>query len=468
MKLATEIEEVPIQKLIGKYALPAILSGVIAALYNIIDQIFIGNIIGTEGNAATNIAFPLVTLTTAIMLLFGLGGTINFSIALGQKNVEQAKKFVGVILILTPITGILVSVMTLLNLDPLLKILGSTEHNHDLAMTYVSITAFGFPLWMTTEASTKVIRADGSPKYAMICSITGAILNCFLNPLFMSVFDMGIAGAAYATITGQLVSFILTIKYFFKFNTFDIKFSEIKPDLHTVKRTCILGMSPFFNQMVMMVAQIVMNNTYVFYGAQSIYGSEIPLACVGIITKINAIYMSIMVGIAQGAQPLFGYCYGSNKPEKVLDIYFICIKYATIISVGVFIILQTFPRQILSIFGGDGELFFEFGVSYFKIFMFMTFLNGIQPISFNFFSAIGKPIKSTIISLSKQLIFLIPLVIIIPRFYGLEGILYAGPIADTAAFCLTSFFLTGEIKNLKLKCAENNKKLEDNKGVGVI
>ncbi len=399
------------------------------------------------------------------MLLFGLGGTINFSISLGQKNIEQAKKFVGIILILTPILGIIVTIGTLLTLDPLLKILGSTEHNHSLAITYVSITAFGFPFWMTTEAATKIIRADGSPKYAMICSITGAILNCFLNPLFMIVFDMGIAGAGYATIIGQLVSFMLTIKYFYKFNTFDIKLAEIIPDFYTIKRTCLLGMSPFFNQMVMMLAQIVMNNTYVFYGEQSIYGSEIPLACVGIITKVNAIYMAVMIGLAQGAQPLLGYCHGANKPEKVLDIYFTCIKYATSISVCVFIIIQTFPRQILSIFGGDGELFFQFGVSYFKIFMFMTFLNGIQPISFNFFSAIGKPIKSTIVSLSKQLIFLIPLVIIVPRFYGLEGILYAGPIADTAAFCLTTLFLRAEIKNLKLKCEENSKNIKNKVGV---
>lgn len=452
--LATEVENVPIKNLIKKYAVPAILSGLVAALYNIIDQIFIGNIIGTEGNAATNIAFPLVTLTTAIMLLFGLGGTINFSISLGRKDLVQAKKFVGTVLLMPPIVGVLVSVLTLLNLDPLLKLLGSTEHNHDLAYTYVSITALGFPFWMTTEASTKIIRADGTPKYAMICSMAGALLNCLLNPLFMITFDMGIKGAALATITGQFVSFILTIKYFYNFRTFKIKLDEILPNMHILKRTALLGMSPFFNQLVMMMAQIVMNNVFVFYGAQSIYGSEIPLACVGIISKVTSVYMAIMVGIAQGAQPLLGYCHGSNKPNKVLELYFTCAKYATSISLVVFLIIQIFPREILSIFGGNGDLFFDFGVSYFRTFMLMTFLNGIQPITFNFFSAIGKPIKSTIISLSKQLLFLIPLIIIIPKYWGLEGVLYAGPIADMAAFTLTMFFLNGEIKNLKLRYAE--------------
>ncbi|MFI3202220.1 MAG: MATE family efflux transporter, partial [Eubacteriales bacterium] len=196
--IGEELEHNPLPKTIAKYALPAIFSGLVAALYNIVDQLFIGHIIGIDGNAATNIAFPLVTLTTAIMLLLGFGGAVNFSIALGKKDLDNGKKYVGAVLVITPIIGVMITIITLLFLNPLLWGLGATVNSFDLAFSYVSITAFGFPLWMTAEATMKVIRSDGSPKYAMICSLTGAVLNCILNPLFMIGLNMGIEDAAWA------------------------------------------------------------------------------------------------------------------------------------------------------------------------------------------------------------------------------------------------------------------------------
>lgn len=449
MNLASEFENSTTTQLIRKYSFPAIMSGLVASIYNIVDQIFIGNIVGTEGNAATNVAFPLVTLTTALMLLIGLGGTINFSISLGQKNMVHAKKSVGMVLLVTPIVGLTLSLITLLFTEKLLWTFGATEENFAYAYTYVRITALGFPFWMSSEAATKVIRSDGAPKYAMICSLVGAILNCFLNPLYMSVFKMGIAGAAWATVTGQVVSFLLAFSYFFRFRTFKIVFSEVVPDAFILKRTMIVGASHFLNQIVMMLAQIVMNNVFAHYGEQSIYGSEIPLACAGIITKVTAMYMAVMIGIAQGAQPLLGFAYGAGKKQKVLDIYFQCIKLATSISVVVFLIFQIFPYIILQWFGADDPLYFEFGVMYFRTFMMMTFLNGIQPVTFNFFSAIGKPMKSTIISLCKQIVFVIPLVIILPVFFGVEGALYAGPLADVLTFLITSTLVRGEIAKIK-------------------
>lgn len=457
--IGEELEQNPLKKTIAKYALPAILSGLVAALYNIIDQLFIGHFIGIDGNAATNIAFPLVTLTTAIILLLGLGGAVNFSIALGKNDIIRGKKFVGAVLFLTPLVGLFITTITLLFLNPLLWALGATENSFDLAFSYVSITAFGFPLWMSAEATTKIIRSDGSPQYAMICSLTGAVLNCILNPLLMIGFDMGITGAAWATVIGQGVSFLLALSYLKGFKSFPLKWEELKPDATIIKDVCKIGTAPFLQQIVMMLVQIVMNNMVVHYGASSEYGTEIPLACVGIITKVNALYMAVMVGIAQGAQPLLGYSYGRKKPQKVLDIYLQCIKYASFISICVFFTFQIFPRQILSAFGGEGELFFSFGVNYFRIFMAMTFLNGIQPITFNFFTAIGKPLKSAVISLSKQLLFLIPLLFILPQFLGIDGLLYAGPVADTLAFVITMVFLRKEIKEL----TESEEFLEEKK-----
>lgn len=449
ISIEQELETKNTGSVILKYAIPSVTSGLIAALYNIIDQIFIGNIIGTNGNAATNIAFPFVFLTTAIMLLFGLGGTVNFSIALGKKNLEDAKKYVGVVLLGTPLAAIIITSVTLIGLEPILLLFGATPDTLELAITYVGITSLGYPLYMTTEAATKIIRADGAPKYAMICSVTGALLNCVLNPLFMIGFNMGMKGAAYATVTGQAVSLFLVVRYFFNFQTFKIKIKEIIPGFSQIKSTIYFGTAPASNQLVMMLAQIVLNNIFVIYGTSSIYGAEIPLACVGIISKVTSIYMAVMVGIAQGAQPLLGYSYGAGKPQKVLDIYFCCLKYASILSLSFFAIFQIFPHQILSMFGANGDLFFEFGVKYFRVYLLMTFLNGIQPITFNFFTAIGKPVKSTIVSLSKQLGFLIPLAIILPMILGLDGILYAAPIADTLAFILTFIFIRIELKNLK-------------------
>lgn len=439
-----------LDKLIIKYSLPAIISNLVASFYNIVDQIFIGNIVGVEGNAATNITYPLVIFITAYMLLVGIGGVSNFSISLGRKNIDDAKKFVGNTLTLAPIGGIIIMLVALAFPEQLLTTFGATSDNYDIAYEYLRILALGFPFYITGEAAVKIVRADGSPKYAMMCSIIGAVLNCILNPIFMIVFDLGIAGAAMATVTCQIISFCLVVWYYlFKFKTFKLTKDMFIPDFSIIKRILALGTSSAINQYAMMATQIVMNNTLKVYGDLSIYGSIIPLACVGVITKVNSIYMAIMIGIAQGAQPLFGYNYGAGKYDIVINVYFKCVKYASIFSVVTFIMFQVFPREIISVFGSGDELYYEFGISYFKTFLFMTFLNGIQPITGNFFNAIGRPIKGAIVALTKQFIFLIPLIYILSYLFGLDGMLYAGPIADTLAFIITMIFMFGEVKNLR-------------------
>lgn len=438
-----------LDNLILKYSLPAIISNLVASFYNIVDQIFIGNIIGVEGNAATNITYPLIILTTAYTLLIGIGGVSNFSISLGRKDLTSAKKYVGGIIILAPLGGIIITLISLIFTHQILNLCGATPENYDIAYTYLKILALGFPFFITTECLTKIVRADGAPKYAMICSIAGALLNCLLNPIFMIVFDLGIAGAAMATVTCQFVTLCLVLKYFLKFKSFKLNLEIFKIDINIVKRIFMLGTAGAINQIAMMVTQIVMNNTLKAYGDLSIYGSTIPLACVGIITKVNAMYMGVMIGIAQGAQPLFGYNYGAGNYTKVINVYFKCIKFASIFSIITFIAFQTIPREIISLFGSGDELYYQFGVSYFKTFLFMTFLNGAQPITVNFFTAIGKPLKGAIVSLTKQFMFLIPLIYILSSIYGLDGMLYSGPIADTLAFTITMIFVYVEVKHLK-------------------
>ncbi len=449
IKIAAEIENTPLGRLILKYSLPAILSGLVGAFYNIVDQIFIGQKIGMIGNSATNVTFPLVTITTAAALLFGIGGTANFSLSLGRKEVEHAKQYVGTILLSIPIIGILISIITLLFTEQMLWVFGATPENISLALTYTRIVALGFPLTMSVVGGTHLIRADGSPKYSMMCSIFGALLNCIFNYIFMFVLDLGIAGAAWATVLGQAVSFFLVGIYFLRFKSFPIKLAMLKPNFTTIKQTMSLGIAPAVNQLSITITQIVMNNSLTHYGSLSSYGSDIPLACAGIITKVNMIYIMIMVGIGQGTQPIIGYNYGAKNYDKVRECYVKCVSYGSIFSILAFICFQFFPHPIISLFGTGSPEYYSFATQYFKVFMFMTFLNGIQPITGNFFTAIGKPIKGAIVAFTRQLLFLTPLIIILPLFFGIEGILYAGPVADTLAFLLAIIFVVLEFRVLK-------------------
>lgn len=444
-----EIKNTNMNKLILQYSLPAILSGLVSSIYNIVDQIFIGQSVGILGNAATNVAYPLVTITTSITLLLGIGGAANFSLALGRKQDEQAKKVTGTALTALVLMGIIIMIFTLTFMEPLLNLFGATESSLPYAKDYVSILAFGFPFFMFGTGSSHLIRADGSPKIASKCIMAGAILNCILDPLFIFVFNMGIQGAALATIIGQMLSCMLAINYFRNFKTFAItkKIFGIAPSI--IKKVAALGMAPCFNQLAMTITQIVMNNVLAYYGAMSVYGSDIPLACVGIIIKVNIVFISISVGIAQGTQPIVGYNYGAKNYQKVMQAYKINAKYVSIVSVLAFCAFQIFPRQIISLFGSGSEEYFTFGVQFFRIFMLAAFINGIQPITANFFTAIGKPIKGLFMSLTKQLIFLVPLILTLSALFGVEGVLYAGPIADTAAFTLAVIFIRREFKLLK-------------------
>ncbi len=448
--IAQDIENNPLWKLILLYSIPAILSGLVGALYNIVDQIFIGQKLGIIGNSATNVAFPLITLTTSLALLFGVGATANFSISLGQKNIENAKKYVGVILTCIPFVSIIIMLATIVFTEDLLWFFGATNDNIAYATEYTKILAFGFPLTMMVIGATQLIRADGSPKYSMMCTISGAIANCFLNYLFMFIFDLGIKGAALATVLGQLLSFILVLKYFLNFKTFPLTKNMFKIKFITIKRSMSLGVAPAVNQFSITITQIVLNNSLTYYGALSSYGADIPLACAGIITKVNMIYIMIMVGIAQGTQPIIGYNYGAKQYDKVMECYKKCVKYGSIFSVMSFIAFQVFPEEITMLFGQGSQEYYEFSTKYFKTFLFMTFLNGIQPITGNFFTAIGKGINGSIIAFTKQILFLTPLILILPKFFGIDGILYAGPIADTLAFIVSMIFVTKQFKILKI------------------
>ncbi len=444
----------PIAPLMVKYAIPSIISGLVGAIYNIIDQIFIGWGVGMLGNAATNVSFPLVTLTIAISLLVGVGTASNFNLELGRKNEERAKQVFGRGVSLVFVFSVMITAFALIFLPRLLFIFGSTEEVFPYAFEYANITTKGTIFLMASIAFPILIRSDGSPRYAMVAALTGAVLNTILDPIFIFVFDMGIAGAAWATVISQAVNATIGLVYILKhMKTIDISpeifgFFNKKLEKGLTWDVLKLGATPLMNHLAMMIMMIILNQSLKYYGAQSDYGSSIPLAVVGVISKVTIIYTSIVIGISQGAQPVMGFNYGAKNFNRVKSATLINMGAVTVVSLITFAIFQLFPLQIIRIFGTGSPEYEQFAIRYLRIFMFMITVNGAQPVSSFLFTAIGKPLRGLLISLTRHIIFFIPLVYILPQFLGIDGVLLTGPIADMAAaiVAFTLFFI--EIKKL--------------------
>lgn len=436
----------PVSSLLRRFAIPSVIAMLVSALYNMVDQLFIGHSIGVLGNAATNVAFPLSMVCTSIGLLCGIGGAANFNLCMGRREPEHAKSYVGSAISMLAILGVILCVAVQLFLRPMMLLFGATPDVIDYACTYTRITSIGFPFLIVTIGGSNLIRADGSPKFSMLCNLVGAIVNTILDPLFIFVFHMGMAGAALATITGQILSFALVVFYLRGFKTLPLSLSDLKPNMACWARIAALGATPAFNQVAMMVVQIVMNNTLTYYGSNSVYGSDIPLACAGIISKVNMLFFSFVIGISQGLQPIVSFNFGAQKYDRVKDAYKKAVFAATAISIVAFLCFQLFPRQIIGIFGSGSEEYLHFAERYFRIFLFFTFLNGIQPVSSNFFTSIGAPKKGIFLSLTRQIIFLLPLLLIFPYLFGIDGVMYTAPIADLAAASVSIVMVVREFK----------------------
>lgn len=445
-QLKNPLESEPIGKLILKYSLPAIASGLVSSIYNIVDQIFVGNKIGEMGNAATNVAFPLVMIITTLAMTFGAGSSASFSLYLGQHEEKKAKYIVGNGMTLMIIFGVLVAVISQIFLRQLLTAFGGRAQTLEYAIEYTRILAFGFPFAILLTGASQLIRADGSPKYAMTVTLSGAVLNCILDPIFIFGLDMGMTGAAFATVIGQFGSAILLLAYFAKFKTFRLQKQDFALRKESVSRILQLGTAAGANQLAVTIVQIVMNNTLGHYGELSQYGRDIPLACAGIISKVNSIFNGVIFGIAQSTQPILGYNCGAGNHARVKSTFKRAALIVTAISCTSFLCFQIFPRQIISIFGSGDELYYEFAARYFHIFLFCTFIVGSQILSAQFFPSIGKGGIGTIVSLSRQVFFLLPLMIIFPMFCGIDGVLWAGPIADGLAGILALLLVRREFK----------------------
>lgn len=436
-------------RLLARYAIPSIIALIINSLYNMVDQIFIGQGVGFLGNGATNIIAPITMITIAIATLFGDGLAAFFSLSLGKGEGEKAAKGLGTSILYGSIFGIAWTVIAFIFLKPLCLIFGATENILPYALDYGRIIVLGFIFQIVGNAINSAIRTDGSPCYAMFAMMVGAVLNIILDPIFIFVFHWGVKGAAIATIASQLFGLLINIAYLFRLKTIRLSRQSFSFDIRTAGRIASLGFASGANNLTSTVVAFVSNNLMTKYGALSVYGPDIPLTTFGLCMKVSMLAFSIGIGVASGSQPIIGFNYGAQKYDRVKKTFLLSAGVATIITSVSWIIFQCFPLQLIRIFGTESALYEEFAVKCFHIYLLLTFLNGLQMCAGVLFQAIGQPMKAAITSLSKQVIFYIPAMIILSHFFGLTGILMAGPTADALAFILSGAFCYKEIKKME-------------------
>lgn len=424
-----------IGKLLAKFAIPGIISMVVNSLYNIVDQIFIGQGVGYLGNGATTVIFPMITFAMAFSLLFGDGSATFLSLKLGEKKEDEAARGTGAGIIGFVGIGIIITILYLIFLEPLCKLFGASEAILPYAKDYGRIITYGLPFCAVCAGGASIIRADGNPKFNMIGLFAGTIINVVLDPIFIFVFHWGVKGAAFATILGQFANAVLNIYYFSKkMRNVSLNRFVFRKSISYIPRVSKLGISSFITQMALVVAMATRNNVLVTYGAKSKYGADIPVTTLGITMKTFTIIMSIVLGLSAGAQPIFGYNYGSGKYDRVKKTFKLVAVLSTIICTLAFFLAQFKPMAIISIFGSESDLYNEFAIKCMKIYLMLIPTVGIQIMSGIFFQALGYPVQASILSLSKQIIFQLPVTILLPVFMGVEGVLWAGPVSDVLAF----------------------------------
>ena len=443
-----------INTLLLSFAIPCVISMLINSVYNIVDQIFIGKGVGTLGNAATNVIFPLVIIANAISGLIGNGASANLSLRLGEKKEDEAKKCIGSAITLTIIVSIVFSIIIYLLLPNLVYLLGCTENVYHYALDYGRIILIGAPFMITYSAIASIIRADGSPKYSMILLVVGAIINIILDPIFIFTFNMGVKGGAIATVIGQIVSCIMALVYIPKIKSVKLEKSDFKLD-KSITRTLGLGLSSFITQATVLALFVFMNNIMTKYGATSKFGSDIPLSVYGVISKINSLYISTILGISIGSQPIIGFNYGAGNYSRVRE----TLRKVLVINMIVGIIFNTifflFPTELAGIFISETDpsydLFMEFAVLMCRSFLLVCCLNFLEMTTSIVVQSLGNVKKATAVSFIRQIILFIPIALILCILCkkGIYGALYAGCISDSITFVISIFILLSEYKKLK-------------------
>lgn len=447
--------EEKISKLMFKFSIPCLLSLLISSLYNIVDQIFIGNCesLSTLGNAATGVVFPVFIIAQAFAWWFGDGSAAYLNICQGKQDTKNAHKAVGTSITLIFAISVVLVIAFYLFKEPLLYLLGAKEENVGLAIEYFDVIVAFLPLYIMACMINSMIRADGSPRWAMISTTVGAVVNIILDPIFIFAFDWGMGGAAWATVIGQTVSFIFNAAYLFKSKTFKLTLKSFIPDFKIVSTSLKLGISTFITQMSIVALSITLNTTLSKYGTQSQYGDYFPIAIIGIQSKVFTIMINLIVGIALGCQPIISYNIGAKKYDRVRKLFKYMLIATVLIGLACTAVYEFIPDAIVGIFGeptngGDPQYYWEFGRKTFRIFLSLSTFTCLVKLSSIFFQAVGKTVYATISSLIRDLIIFVPLCIILPIFGGIEAVLYASPISDAIAMIIANILTVKYFKTL--------------------
>lgn len=441
-----DLSKEKISKLLLNFSIPCIISMLVGALYNIVDQIFIGWGVGYLGNTATNVVYPFTVIALSLALLFGDGASALFSLSLGSKDDKKVSKSIGNAVIMLVLVSLVLTLFGFIFKSNILKLFGVTEASFDFANDYLTVILIGIPFYVIGQGLNGIIRADGSPRYAMIATLSGAILNIILDPIAIFALGMGIKGAAIATIVGQIVTFILTVLYFRKSKKFKLSKDSLKLDKEVIKREALLGVSSFITQISIVLVIAVCNNLVVKYGSLSKYGADIPLSAIGIVMKVFGIVIALVIGTSIGGQPIIGFNYGAGNKKRVKETFNLIIR--TNLSVGViaFIIFQVFPQAIINIFGSESELYNEYALYCFRIYLSGITLTCITKTCSIYLQAIGKSFKSMFISVMRDVVLFIPALVVLAKMFGVVGMLWAALVADVIAFII-AIFMTFERKN---------------------
>ena len=442
------LAEEKIGKLMLKFSIPCIMSLLVSALYNIVDQIFIGRGVGYLGNGATNVVFPITIIALAIALMIGDGCAAYLSICQGKKDAESANRSVGNAVVVLVIAGIVLTLLFVLLKDHILAAFGATENNIAYAREYFDYIVIGLPFFIFGNAVNSIIRADGSPQFAMLSTLIGCIINVIFDPIAIFVLGWGMRGAALATIAGQIVTAVLSAGYLTRMKAVKLQKSCFRLSAGLLKQILPLGISSFLTQMSIVVIMGVMNNTLVAYGAKSKYGADIPLTVVGIVMKVFQIVISVVVGISAGSQPIVGYNYGAGKNERVKKIYATMMRAEVIVGIVSTVVFEVFPLSIIRIFGSESELYNEFAVLAFRIYLCTIIFCCVQKATSIFLQSLGKPVMSLGLSLLRDFILSSPLILLFPRFFGVVGALYSAPVADVISLIVVVFMMRSVYKEL--------------------
>ncbi len=467
MKKEFDLGRDKINKLLISFAIPCVISMLINSVYNIVDQIFIGKGVGTLGNAATNVIFPLVILANAIAGLIGNGAAANLSLKLGEKKETEARASIGASITLTFIVSILFAVLAYIFLPKLVYMFGCTENVYSYALSYGKIILVGAPFMIIYSVLSSIIRADGNPKYSMIMLVVGAIINIVLDPVFIFGFNMGVFGGGLATVIGQVISFIIALCYLPKIKSVKLEREDFKIN-NSVLRTLSLGLSSFITQATILVLFVFMNNMMTRFGALSKYGADIPLSVCGVISKINSLYISFVLGVSIGAQPIIGFNYGAGNLERVKETLRKVLTINFVVGIIFNLIFILFPEQIAGIFISSEDisyaLFMEFAKLMCHSFLLVCALNAMEMTTSIVVQSLGNVVKATAVSFIRQIILFIPLALLLSMGFnlGLNGILYAGCLADGLTFVIASIIFIGEYKKLGIY---STKEKEENDAV---